>query len=150
MADKWDVRNSLLELGVGDFNATMCIPMMFMAPRTTDPAMVEVIVVVRSIQEALAAMNAPNIRPTGVLDDATADALDQLMGPEWLMKPYYDTINAVVAAEKAGYTFMAPTPMRTGPEPVGGFFDFLPTVPGGLVTYGVGALLLWHFMKKKR
>jgi cyclophilin family peptidyl-prolyl cis-trans isomerase len=35
------------------------------------------------------------------------------------------------------------------PVAVGGVFDFLPDVPGGLVTYAVGALVLYRHLTRK-
>lgn len=148
MPNKNNVRSLLLELGVGDFNATMAIPYMLLAPRTTDPSMVQMLVVVRKIQDALMEMGAVSVQNTGVLDIPTAKALDQICGPEWLAAPYYETIRTVLEARDAGHRFMADPPLDDGPVATSGF---LPDVPGGLVTYGIGAALLyWMFTKKKK
>lgn len=160
MIEKNTCRNLLLQLGVGDFNATMAIPYMFIAPRALDPAMPQMIVTINEIQKALASMGAPNIAQTGVLDPATGDAIAQLAGPEWIAMPFYEIVKAVVNAETNGFQFapqvvqggMVPTPTATGdvldtiPDALG-----LPSVPGGVLTYGVAAFLLYRmFTKKKR
>jgi hypothetical protein len=156
--DKHNVRALLLDLGVGDFNATMAIPYMFIAPRTTDPAAVQLLVVVRKLQEALLNMGATDVVPTGVLDDTTAKALAQICGPEWLSMPYYEIVRCVVKAEKAGHAFIQPSAYTgPGPEATEGWTDvfniqppILPAVPGGVITYGVAGYFLWKHFKKPR
>src|SRR4029077_9378857 len=129
--DKHNVRALLLELGCGDFNATMSIPYMFIAPRTTDPAAVQLIVVIKQIQYALASMGAVNILPSGVLDQETGQAIAQICGPEWLSMPYYEIVRCVVNAERDQYQFVQPADAGQ-PAPMNGVFDFLPSVPGGI------------------
>jgi hypothetical protein len=159
--DKNTVRNMLLELGVGDFNATMAIPYMFIAPRATDPSAVQLIVVIEQIQQALGAMGAPGIVPNGSMDDATGNALATLLGPEWIAMPYYEIIRSVVAAERANYQFVTPatTAVPGVAVPMSGLGDTLsaipdaiglPSVPGGVLTYGLGAYLLYKHFKKAR
>lgn len=151
MPNKNNIRAILLDLGVGDFNATMAIPYMLLAPRATDPSMVQMLVVVRKIQEALMGMGAVQVQNTGVLDAPTAKALDQICGPEWLSAPYYETIQTVLAAERAGHQFMPDPVIDDGPSATGDYvLGFLPDVPGGIVTYGVGAALLYWMLKKKK
>lgn len=159
--DKHTIRNALLELGVGDFNATMAIPYMFIAPRATDPSAVQLIVVIEQIQQALGAMGAPDIAPNGSMDQATGQALQTILGPEWLAMPWYEIVRSVVAAERANYKFpMAVPPDPGAVVPMNGLGDTLsaipdmiglPSVPGGVLTYGLGAFLLYrHFKKGKR
>lgn len=151
MPNKNNIRAILLDLGVGDFNATMAIPYMLLAPRTTDPSMVQMLVVVRKIQEALMGMGAVQVQNTGVLDTPTAKALDQICGPEWLAAPYYETIQTVLAAERAGHQFVQdPVLDDSGPSATGDILGFLPDVPGGLLTYGVGAALVYWMLTKKK
>lgn len=156
--DKHNVRALLLDLGVGDFNATMAIPYMFIAPRTTDPAAVQLLVVVEKIQAALLNMGATDVIPTGVLDNVTAKALRQVCGPEWLAMPYYEIVRCVVKAEQNDHKFIQPSIFTgPGPEATEGWSDivfntqppFLPNVPGGVLTYGIGAWFLWKYFKKK-
>lgn len=146
--DKHNVRALLAELGVGDFNATMSIPYMFLAPRTTDPAAVQLIVVLKQMQYALASMGAVGIVPSGVLDEQTGAAIAQICGPEWLSMPYYEIVRCVVNAERDGYQFVQP--VDAAPLPMSGVFDFLPDVPGGMLTYAVGGYLLYRYLKKRK
>lgn len=155
--EKNTVRHILLELGVPDFNATMAIPYMLIAPRALDPSMVQMIPVIKKLQEQLASMGAPGITQSGVLDEPTAAAIKVIAGTEWLAMPFYETIRATNKAEADGYTFAAPQPASSGsPEPVSGVLDVipdtlgLPSVPGGIVTYGVGLYFLYKALKGKR
>lgn len=148
MPFKNTVRDILLDLGVGDFNATMAIPFMLIPPRTLDPAMVQVLVVNRCLQQMLVEMGASRVRVTGVLDEGTADALTQIVGPEWLTMPYYESLRRVTAAHQAGHRFVTVAPHRQ--SAMGGTFDFLPSVPGGAMTYGIAALVGLHYWFKRK
>lgn len=156
MIEKNTCRNLLIQLGVGDFNATMAIPYMFIHARALDPSMVQMLVVVTKLQEALAAMGANGIVPHGVLDPATSDAIQALVGPEWVQMPFYEIVKAVVKAEHSGFQF-APATAQAGitPTPTSGVLDTipdslgLPSVPGGILTYGLGAYFLFRALKHK-
>lgn len=156
MIEKNTVREILLNLGVGDFNATMAIPYMLIAPRALDPSMVQMLVVIKKLQEQLASMNAPGIQASGVLDDATSNALKVVAGPEWLAMPFYEIVKSTNKAEASGFVFAAPQTSTSSPEPTSGIVDAipdalgLPSVPGGIVTYGIGAWLLYRALKGKR
>lgn len=157
MIEKNTCRNLLIQLGVGDFNATMAIPYMFIAPRALDPAMVQMLIVIQEIQKALASMGAQGIQPSGVLDTATGSALATLVGPEWIAMPFYEIVKAVVKAERTSFQF-APADVAPAATPTAtsGVFDTipdalgLPSVPGGVLTYGVGLYFLFKALKKKR
>lgn len=159
MIEKNTCRNLLLELGVGDFNATMAIPYMFIAPRALDPAMPQMLVTIKQLQGALAAMGASGIMQNGVLDPATSDALAQLVGPEWLAMPFYEIVKAVVNAERSGFQYADPNPpggATATPTATDGILDTipnalgLPSVPGGILTYGLGAYLIFSMLKKRK
>lgn len=143
-------RTLLTDLGVGNFNATMIIPFIFMMPATTDPRSPAIMMMVRHIQRALYAMGS-RVADSGFLDRTTADNLETLMGAGWLNRTWADVVSTVVAAKRARVKLAptAPGPEDFGPEPVG-MFDFLPDVPGGLLTYAVGAGALYYFLKRKR
>lgn len=146
------MRELLTDLGIGRFNATMMIEPMFIAPATTDGADPAVMLIVGRIQRTLNAMGAqPKLSPTGKIDEMTAYYLSQVAGPEFLHRPWYEVVKAVVAAKKAGKRVTPPQP-RNGivPAKAMGMFD-LPDVPGGVITYAVGGYLLYRaFTKKKR
>jgi len=154
--EKNTVRELLLNLGVGDFNATAAIPYMLLAPRTLDPSMVQMLVVIKKLQEQLASMGAPGIVPNGIFDDATSNAIKAIVGPEWLAMPFYETVRATNKAEARGYTFPAPVPASSpGPVATSGILDVvpdtlgLPSVPGGVVTYGIAGWFLYKLLKKR-
>ena len=73
--------------------------------------------------------------------------------------PYYEIVRCVGKAKQAGHAFIRPSAYTgPGPEATEGWGDiifntqppFLPNVPGGVLTYGIGAWLLWKHFKKPR
>lgn len=145
-------REMLTSLGIGQFNATMIIPFLWFAPATTDPRSSPVLMLVRAIQRNLFALGA-SLHETGFLDEPTAAVLERLMGPGWMNGSWAEVVGAVLAAKRNHYTFAvqpAVAPEVHGPQAVGGVLDFLPDVPGGMLTYAVGGLVAYHFWKKRK
>ncbi len=149
-------RTLLLALGIGDYNATMVLQYLWIAPATTDPKSSPIMIMVEAIQKKL------GVADTGMLDQPTATALRKLIGPGWMHLPWATVVEAVIEGGRA--PFVKP-PKRTGftdphltrslngfgdGDGLGGAFDFLPSVPGGALTYGVGAYLLYRHLTKKR
>ena len=94
-----DARNLLLSLGVGNYNATIMIQYMFLAPSATDPAMPSIILMTKHLQAGLRAAGA--IVPLdGEIDDTTARALTVLVGPEWNHVTWYGLFEAVRNAKR--------------------------------------------------
>ncbi len=153
-----DVRELLTAIGVGHFNATAIVPFMFISPATTDPKAAQTLIIVGALQRTLFAMGATDVPLSGRLDAATAQALARVAGPDWERMTWAANVAAVVAAKEAGMSLRAPPASQMGvgagagvPVAIGGPLDFLPDVPGGLVTYAVGAYLLYrHFTKGSR
>jgi len=148
-------RELLLAIGVGQFNATQIIPYMMVAPATTDPKSTQTILLVQHLQQLLFDLGATDVANTGYLDPPTARALRQLVGPNWERATWATNIQAVLSARARGQhlgpelraPIDAPMPM---PVAVGGPLDFLPDVPGGIVTYGVVAYLIYRHFTKAR
>lgn len=146
-----NVRGLLLELGEGDFNATGIIRFAFMTPHSTDPDMPAIIMLTRRIQENLKRMGA-NLTVTGALDQPTDFYLRRMCGDGYLTRPWYQVMEAVVSAKNRGTRLpkvteatqeTIDTSIQT--QAIGG----LPDVPGGMVTYGLGAIALWYLFKKR-
>jgi hypothetical protein len=142
-------RDLLRDLGVGDFNATMLIETMFMAPATTEAAAAPTMLLVGQIQENLNTIGT-RLRVTGYIDEPTAKALVIVSGPDFLHRSWFDVARDVVAFRMSGkrLTKNAPRPNTAPPSGVG-VLD-LPDVPGGILTYAAGGLVLWHLFKKKK
>ena len=146
------LRQLLSAIGLGQFNATMVIPYMMISPATTDPKAGQVILLVQHIQRELYALGATGVAVSGYLDHPTAAALTDLMGPGWEGAPWSTVVQAVVSGRQNGTRLQGAA--RAAPSgarliAVGGPLDFLPDVPGGLVTYGVAGYLLYrHFTKR--
>lgn len=146
-----NVRELLLGIGVGEFNATMIVPYMFISPATTDPKSAQTILLVEHLQKVLFAMGATYVPLSGRLDEPTARALLQVVGPNWERMTWAANVAAVLAAKESGMSLRAPPAIRGAPVAVGGPLDFLPDVPGGMLTYAVGAFFLYrHFTRKAR
>ncbi len=139
-------RDLLLDLGVGQYNATLMVETLMMAPATTEAAAAPTMMLVGHVQEAMNDMGAELVR-TGYLDQPTAQALAQVAGARFLERSWYDVIKDVVVARKAGIRLQKRVPKPN--KKAVGFFDSLPDVPGGVITYAAGGLLLWHLLTKK-
>lgn len=145
-----NARQLLTDLGVGNFNATLMIETLMMAPATTEAGSSPVMLLVQHIQQVLQQMGAP-VAAQGIIDAPTDLALKQIAGDKWLYRTWFDVVRLVVAAKKKGMRVVGianapPAPPRTNAL---GFID-LPDVPGGMVTYGVGVYLIYRLLKNRR
>jgi hypothetical protein len=143
-------RQMLTDLGIGQFNATMIIPYLWIAPAATDPKASQVILLVEKLQRQLAMMGAP-VRMNGYIDLPTAAALSKVVGSRWETMPWASSISAVLSAKNAGLSIDDPEPDLFVPSGVGDIpgIPGLPDVPGGIVTYGIAAYLLYRHFKKR-
>lgn len=137
-----DARRLLLGLGMGNFNATIAIQYMFLAPSTTDPAMASVILMTKHLQLGLRAAGA-NVAVTGQVDEPTAKALAKLAGPEWNHVTWYSLFRAVTEAKRLRSL------EEHGSSVDLGFVPDLPAIPGGMVTIAALAAA-WYFLIHKR
>lgn len=154
-----NAREILTALGIGHYNATMMIQDLFVAPATSDPKSPQIILIVRRLQEILRQMGAA-ISVSGQIDQATSFYLETLLGHGYLNLPWAQVVSGVLDARDGGVSLSAPemVPSQSGrsgsASSMSGIFDtpsFLPSVPGGLVTYGVvGFFLYRHFTKRSR
>ena len=150
------VRNLLLAIGVSRTAAAMVTPNMYQAPAVSDPKSPHIMVVVGKLQDALNTMGYQLVR-TGYLDLPTADAMSQIVGPGWERMTWADNIAAVLSAKRQPGISAADRSLAAVQLPDVTFADytvpvpsFLPDVPGGVVTYAVGAYFLYRYLKKKR
>jgi hypothetical protein len=139
-----DVRTLLRTLGVDEYHATMMIAHMFIAPATTDLDMPPVIVTIRHLQGMLNHMGA-GVPETGQLNVQTGAALDALIGPGWMSAPWYEILQAALAAHERGVDL---TPRR--PPPAMGFVPDLPRVPGGILGWAALAGAAYYFLVHRR
>lgn len=150
MSTEVNGRNLLLKLGVGNYNATMMIPYLFVSPMTTDPKSPMIMLMVKHLQKMLNQMGAGLI-VTSYLDRPTANALTGLFDTEqWTQWSWSDVIASTVKSKTQNVRLDAvPPPNKyaiaaTGDMPFG-----LPDVPGGVLTYAAGAAAIWYFMKHR-
>ena len=147
------VRNLLLALGIGQYQAQMVTPNMFQSPAVGDPKSPHIMLVVGCLQDQLNKLGYGLAR-TKCLDAATAAALEDVVGPQWERRSWTDVIAAVLAAVKSPGAYAAADRLRAPALPqdvtFAGMPFGLPDVPGGILTYGVGALLLWRYLKKRK
>ena len=146
------LRDLLVAFGIGQFNATMVIPIMLTQPATTDPKQPAVILLVREIQKHLYAMGY-EVDNTGYLDEVTAHGISRITGgPHWVNRTWQEVVTKILIARQSGYQFApaeADAPVDLGPQRSVGAFD-LPAVPGGALTYVAGAGLLYYLWKKRK
>lgn len=146
------VRELLRRIGIGQFNATMIIPYMFIAPATTDPKAGQIMLLVEHLQHSLNALGA-GIPVSGHVDQAMNEAMIVINGKRWKSVSWADNVQMVLDMLDAKATpFQITVPDEPPPEAVG-FFDppFLPEIPGGILTYGLAAYLIYrHLTKNKR
>lgn len=152
MSDTSNLRTLLQRLGISNFNATAMIPVLLIAPAITDPKSPQIMMLVIALQNALNARGA-GVPPSGYLDVQTAQALERVVGPQWEIRPWFQTVEAVLARGRG----VDMTPVHVvdhedgAPMAVGSILDALPSVPGGMLTYAAGAgLLLYHLFAKRR
>lgn len=145
--DTNNARNLALEMGIGQFQADMIIPYMWMTPSTTDPDMPSVRVMVEVIQDQLELMGAPAFPARGELDVPTATWLRQITGPTWVNMTWARIFGAILNAKNAGRRLASriATPRARAPQAVGALPDF--GDPTTLVLMGAAALL-WFNRKK--
>lgn len=137
-----DARSMLLALGVGNYNATIMVQYMFLAPAATDPAMPSIMLMTKHLQAGLRAAGA-RVPLSGVIDDATAKSLIVLVGPDWNQVTWYGLFEAVTAAKRQRVL-----ERRSESMPLG-MVD-LPDVPGGNLTWAAaGALAAYYLFFRK-
>ena len=145
-----DARTLLLRLGVGQFNATQMIPILFMGPAQTDADMPPVILLVETFQRNLNEMGA-ELPVTGRMTAPTILELVKVTGRGWPRMRWYEIAQALLSAKEGGFTLTPgitdATPMRH-PQPVGALPDPFP-MPGGIFGWAaLGALVYWYFTGK--
>ena len=143
-----NARAILNALGVGNFNATMIIPYLFMAPAQTDPDMAQVQLLVSFIQRRLNTLGA-RIPVSGFLDVATITQLQRYTGPGWAKLSWYEIAKLLLAASQPFAT--APPPSRGRAHALGFLPDLplLPSIPGGTLSWLVLAGVGYHLYKKR-
>jgi hypothetical protein len=147
-----NTRDLLTAIGIGQYNATMIITTMMLAPATTDPKAAQVILIVEHLQKTLFGMGATDVVLSGRLDAPTAAALEQVCGPDWMRMSWSKVVADVVKARDLGLRLDTPEPIGPSGEPiaVGDTFDFLPAVPGGIVTYAAAGYLAYRMFFKSK
>lgn len=148
-------RTLLRAIGVGGMQSNIILPYLFVTPATTDPRMSQIILLVKYLQLQMISMGA-QIEAGGYLDNATAAAIQQIAGPGWEQRTWADVCQAVLKAKEGGTTWKEDPKLYTtsnfGPSKMtlGGALDFLPDVPGGLVTYAIAGVVGYHIYKNRK
>jgi len=137
-----NARQLLLGLGMGQYNATIAIQYMFLAPAATDPSMPSIILMTKHLQLGLRAAGSA-VAVTGQIDDPTARALIDLVGPDWNQVAWYELFRAVTEAKRT-----RSLEQRAGLEL--GLIPDVPAVPGGMFTWAAAAVVAWYFLIHKK
>ena len=149
MQSQHNTRAQLLDLGIGDFNATLVIPQMMIAPAQGDPDMTQVKVLTKAFQKTMQQMGATWILATGYIDQETAYCLQAIAGQHWNELPWFDLVHRLLAARDGGHRFARKQGV-TGARAIelSGLPD-VSGIPGGYVTIGLGAFLAYRYLTKK-
>lgn len=139
-----DIPTLLSAVGVDHYTSQMLVPFMFMAPSTTDLDMPSVIEMIRAIQSSLNAIGG-ELDESGELDLPTAASIQQVTGPGWKSRPWYQIVEAIVYAADHGGKIM---PARVAPPAMGATID-LPTPPGGILGWAAIAAAVYYFWGRK-
>jgi len=142
-----NARQLLLGLGMGNYNATIAIQYMFIAPAATDPAMPSIVLMTKHVQQGLRAAGARDVAVTGRIDGPTANALERLVGPDWNQVTWYSLFQSVLAAKRQRTLEEHSTELdELGDMSVPG----LPDVPGGMFTWVAAAAAAYYFLIYKK
>ncbi len=140
-----DARTLAMSLGIGELQASMVIPYMFMTPATTDPDMPPIHLLVRGLQRGLRDIGG-TMEITGMMDVPTATALRTFTGPNWPGMSWYLLYQTVTRARATGQRIDDADPVAMQGM---GFLD-LPDPPGGNTTLILGFAAFWYFFLRGR
>jgi hypothetical protein len=141
-----NARELLRSLGMGDYNATIAIQYMFLAPAATDPMMPSIILMTKHLQQGMRAAGATRVAVTGRIDEPTARVLEGLAGPDWNHVTWYGLFGLVLSAARA-----RTLEDLSDQNPVDlGLIPDLPDVPGGMFTILAAAGAAYYFLVYKK
>lgn len=104
------IREQLTELGLNQGEATLAIMTMQRAPRQTSAGEVGAYLVTLQMQRKLNQLGG-NFAETGKVDDDLIRALMQIVGPDWMHRPWYATVEAFLRFEKRKLPLNALVPL---------------------------------------
>lgn len=143
-----DARTVLTSMGMGNYDATMVIPYLFLSPAGTDPDMPQIRLLVGYVQRNLRMLGA-NVAVTEVMGEQDGVELSKLTGPNWPGMMWMDICQALLRARSMGTTLR---PVRKRPTPeletVGGL-PAIPSLPGPVVA-GAAIVAAWYLFIRKR
>lgn len=136
-----DVRNLLMAVGgIGSYDAELCIPQMFLMPRTTDPDNASTIMLIEGLQRGVNRVGG-QLEINGLLVPQTVQALRVISGDSWMSKTWLQIYGDIAEMMKRKLTISTVLPKeksRWTPEATGDVFTAVP-----LVTFGAGMALLY-------
>lgn len=140
-------RSILLSLGVGDYNATTIIPMLFYGPAQTDPQLTQSVLLVKHMQRMMQSMGAKAV-VTGTIDSTWEPYFIAIAGPQWTSVPWFDIARSLLEFKDRGQRFKL---NYDGGRQIDLSGDsLLPDLPGGMITYAALAAGAFLLLKKKR
>ena len=124
----------MLKMGLGEFGATLAMPMMFILPRTAQPMADSTIVIVRGLQRGLNKVGY-DVEVSGLLDKRTEQGLRLVSGNGWYDKTWIQLYGDLLSAREQGFRLDKPVLVANGKPEAMGFFS-----PGKKTYFAVGAL----------
>jgi hypothetical protein len=138
-----DVRQMLLELGVGSFNAEMAIQYAFMLPRTVDPYAPGVMILMEALQRGLNKLGC-DLFVDGGLGAETEQCLIAVSGSRWYDKSFVQLMGDILTSD----------PIKKKSQAMGDYIAVgQTTFLGDLFSSGLGWIGLgfagWYFFLRK-
>jgi hypothetical protein len=133
-----DIRQILIEFGLGSFGAQLATQSVFFRPVTTDPDAQVTHMLVLGVQRGLGRLGY-EVPLTGYLDEPTAIALRRVSGHGWPQKQWAQIFHDLKVASKI---VGGGRPIPVAPASPIGDFNF--TSPVTLGALAVGAFLVYR------
>lgn len=132
-----NVRNMLLNAGIPSVLADIAIPFMWFIPGAVDPDSPSIIEINRGMQRSLKKLGYRDVQVNGVLDRATAQALDQISPPagSWMQKSFVQIYGDIERAKKDPEQAARRTLALAG---FGEFFEYRGPPPGPIPSWRAG------------
>lgn len=132
-----NVRAMLLDAGIPSFLADIAIPFMWFIPGAVDPDSPSIIEINKGMQHSLRKLGYRDVQVSGVLDRATARALDQISPPagSWMQKSFVQIYGDIERAKKNPEQAARRVLALSG---FGEFFEYRGEPPGPIPSWRAG------------
>jgi len=145
---QWNVREMVLNAGIGQYLAQMAIPYMYFLPRTCDPYAQGTQAIVQGLQNMLAARG-HRVPVDGWMGRATMDATRVYAGPRWMDKSWVQIYGDVMAGKVVARPPQARLP-ATAPTATGDVLDPVIDLASNPLAWLAGGAAVYFLVGRKR